>query len=372
MNEFRGLEDAASGLIDPFRVARLKESNNVLTVALPSSNLRRKGEKSPRSTFRRELENFFHSAKTRFDTEDETTSLAATYASLASLRKDHQGPAGTVPVHKCPNPDCGHRDHYVPVDKPYACPVCNEQIFMTDSLRLWEEVDDFKSSIEPSSRFMTYLEHLLPIHYLRFLLLRSPSILARTAFFVDNPLAIFGNAAWLHACIMRFLHQMRQNLASRGDGPPLIIGLQKTGQLVDFGHLIDRTLIPGTCFAVTDAFRQQYIGSAQSKNGFGSESYYGQDFYLKTRSGKLFVISLPYPFVTKRLTGFSFDEEKSRRGNYSDLERACALIEEVETDLWQNALAPIALAHRYTAISLVPSGRILDILGKSLMKPSQS
>src|SRR5262249_41757879 len=39
MNEFRGLTDALSGLIDPFRVAALKENNNVLTIALPSSNL---------------------------------------------------------------------------------------------------------------------------------------------------------------------------------------------------------------------------------------------------------------------------------------------------------------------------------------------
>jgi len=51
------------------------------------------------------------------------------------------------------------------------------------------------------------------------------------------------------------------------------------------------------------------------------------------------------------------------------LARAFSLIEKVETHLWENALAPVALAHRYTAISLVPSGRILDILGKSLVTP---
>jgi len=143
---------------------------------------------------------------------------------------------------------------------------------MTDSLRLWEEVEDFKSSMEPSSRFMTYLEHLLPIHYMRVLLARSPAVLAKTAFFVDNPLAIFGNAAWLHGCIMRFLYQVRDELHSKCINSPLVIGLQKTGQLVDFSRLIDRALTPGTCFAVTDEFRQQYIGTTKSKNGFGSES----------------------------------------------------------------------------------------------------
>src|SRR4051794_28230050 len=32
MNEFRGLTDEPSGLIDPFRVAALKDNNNVLTL----------------------------------------------------------------------------------------------------------------------------------------------------------------------------------------------------------------------------------------------------------------------------------------------------------------------------------------------------
>lgn len=367
MNEFRGLTDEPTGLIDPFRVAALKENNNVLTVALPSSNLRRKGEKSPRSTFRRELEAFFHSSKTRFDAKDSSTSLAATYFALATLRENHGGPPGTVLVHKCANPDCGHAEHYVPVAGELNCPSCGDPIYMTDSLRLWEEVDDYKSSMEASSRFMTYLEHLLPIHYMRFLLTRSSGILGKTAFFVDNPLAVFGNAAWLHACIMKFLHNVRIELSSKEINMPLVIGLQKTGQLVDFGGLICRSLNAGTCFAVTDSFRQNYIGTAKSKNGFGSESYYGQDFYVKTKSGKLFVLSLPYPFEAKVRSGFNFDVEKCLLANYPDITRAFSLIEEVETDLWENALAPVALAHRYTAISLVPSGRILDILGKSLV-----
>ncbi len=365
MSIFRSLVDDKTQLVDPFKVAKLKEQNNALTIVLPSSNLRLKGEKTPRSTFRKQLETFFCSERTRFDVKDETTSLAATYAELATLRKDHSGPAGTVKVHKCPNPDCGAEEHYLNFGKPYLCRACGEPIFITDSLRLWEEVGDLKSSMEASSRLMIYLEHLLPIHYIRFLLKKSPTVLGRIAFFNDNPLAIFGNGAWLHSCIMQFVHSVREILKAKGTQPPLIIGIQKTGQLVDFGKLIGSALESGTCFAVTDEFREKYVGTAKSKNGFGSESYYGQDFYVKTHSGKLFVLCLPYPFPAKVAKGFDF--QKAKRDNYSDLARVCALIEEVETDLWRNALAPIALAHRYTAISLVPSGRILDVLGRSLV-----
>mgnify|MGYP001575138159 CR=1 FL=1 len=367
MSIFRSLLDDNTQLVDPFKVARLKDQNNALTLALPSSNLRMKGEKSSRSTFRRQLETFFLSERTRFDSNDEATSLAATYAELASLRKDHAGPSGTIKVHKCPNPDCGAEEHYLTFGQTYHCPACGDPIYITDSLRIWEEVGDLKSSMEASSRLMTYLEHLLPVHYIRFLLKTSPAVLGKAAFFNDNPLAIFGNGAWLHSCIMQFLHVTREALKQKGISPPLLIGLQKSGQLVDFGRLIESALKPGTSFSITDEFREKYVGTAKSKNGFGSESYYGQDFYVKTHSGKLFVLCLPYPFPFKTLKGFDFDSEKSKIGNYHDFARACALIEEVETDLWKNALAPIALAHRYTAISLVPSGRILDILGKSLV-----
>src|SRR5690606_41479985 len=40
------------------------------------------------------------------------------------------------------------------------------------------------------------------------------------------------------------------------------------------------------------------------------------------------------------------------------------LISHLESDLYENAVVPIALAHRYTAISFQPGGRVLDLLTK--------
>ncbi len=61
---------------------------------------------------------------------------------------------------------------------------------------------------------------------------------------------------------MQFLHGTRETLKTKGIQLPLVIGLQKTGQLVDFGNLIADELTPGTCFAVTDEFREKYAGTA--------------------------------------------------------------------------------------------------------------
>ncbi|MDV2944770.1 hypothetical protein, partial [Acinetobacter baumannii] len=47
------------------------------------------------------------------------------------------------------------------------------------------------------------------------------------------------------------------------------------------------------------------------------------------------------------------------------LGRAMNLISYFELELYENAIIPIALAHRHASISLVPGGRVLDLLSKN-------
>jgi hypothetical protein len=141
------------------------------------------------------------------------------------------------------------------------------------------------------------------------------------------------------------------------------MGLQKGGYVAEYMTMLQKSIPSNRLFSITDEFRYNYLGTEPSENGFGSETYYGHDFVFKTPSGKLFVFALPYPFNSKSVNDFV--SEKAKIEKYSSLERALRLITEVETDLYKNALAPIALAHRYTAISLRPGGRVLDILGRA-------
>ncbi len=48
---------------------------------------------------------------------------------------------------------------------------------------------------------------------------------------------------------------------------------------------------------------------------------------------------------------------------YGDqVQRACDLIRHFEMDLYDNAIVPVALAHRHASISLVPGGQVLNLL----------
>lgn len=368
MREFDGLEDGQTSLIDPFRVAALNRNRDTLTLVLPLSNFRLPDDDSVRKSFRRQLDAFLWSNATRFRPDDPGTSLMGTFIELAQLRADPHAPTGQIKIHKCPTPDCETPDLYLDPEQPsHSCPKCGQPLYLSDCLRLWEAVSDFHPNQEPSSRFMSYVEHLLPVHYLRFLRDTAPAQLSDLAILVDGPLAVFGQAAWLHQCLMKFLFLLREGQRAKGLGFPVVMGLQKTGYVVEYMQLLDRHLPANRLFSITDEFRYTHLGIEKSGNGFGSETYYGQDFAYKTPSGKFFVFSLPYPFVSKRSVS-GFPVAKCDVSRYGELGRAMRLIAQVETDLYRDALVPIALAHRYTAISLRPGGKVLDVMGRTAQR----
>ena len=104
-----------------------------------------------------------------------------------------------------------------------------------------------------------------------------------------------------------------------------------------------------------------------SSTTFGAETYYGQDFFLKTKNAKLFVFNALLPFRDKQ-DKESFKMEKSKIANYRNIGTYAKLIEEFECDLHSASLVPVALAQKYSAISLEPGGKVLDLLAQASFK----
>jgi hypothetical protein len=363
MDEFNALR--VGSFVDPFKVAALRNNSSSLTLAVPSSNIHWNEHKSVRDSFRAKVDQFFYSKATRFKADDPTTSLRTTLFHLAHRRPKEMSTQSPryLKINKCPS--CG----YGPLtleDKPEQqyCEKCKARVYPTDVLRLWEEVMDHQTNLGAITRLMLVIEHILPLHYIRRLANGTLASLSKTAFFVDGPLAIFGVSAWLHASIMRYISEINERLYEKHSSGLLMIGLQKTGQVIDHIKLIDRFIPNSRLFALDDEYRYKYVISSRnpSSNGFGFETYYGQDFVYKTESGRTFVFALPYPFHTKSLNEGSFVKRKTNLKYYKTLHRALALINHFQTDLYENAVVPIALANKYTAISLVPGGSVLDLL----------
>ncbi|RMH43957.1 MAG: DNA double-strand break repair nuclease NurA [Gammaproteobacteria bacterium] len=363
LKEFANLRDGR--FVDPFKVAALQDNNTALTFVLPSANVCLPGHNSVRDSFRAALDEQLLSEKTRFEPGNFHTSLRSTLFHLASRRAGNLGTKNpfTLKLHKCPSCQKGPIELEDKLEQQF-CPHCRQPVYPSDCLRLWEEVHDYQSNGTALSRLMMILEHLLPIHYIRLIHQRALLALKNIAFFVDGPLAVFGNAAWLHRSIMIYLDEVNRKLAKKGSPPILMIGLQKSGQIMDYVRMIDRFLPPDGLFAIDDDYRYKYILASRkpSKNGFGFETYYGQDFIFKTPEGKTFVFGLPYPYKSKEEPGSDFVHEKTEWKRYTNLPVAISLIERLQTELYQDAVIPIALAHRYTSISMKPGGRVLDLL----------
>lgn len=371
LNEYENLRVAGTHLVDPFRVAALEDGNRSTTLALPSSNVTLKGRASVQESFRYTVDSWFADNRTRIEDADETTSLLYTLRALYSLRDDSLSRENIeFNLPKCPTcADEKYRNFPIKSIGESNCPnpECKAPIFPTDCLRLWEEVSEFQSNGTAIGRLMNIVEHLLPVHYIRYLLRHNPEILGSMIFFVDGPLALFGTSAWLHRPIQKFLAHAEATLRQKGLSPPLIVGLQKSGQVVDFAQLMSANIEPSSILSISDDYRFKYILPARTaaKNCFGDETYYGQDFIYKTESGRVFVLGIPYPCSSKRpLTTFA--TLKDNTDSYPQLLRTLATIQTLESDLYNNAVVPIALAHKYTSISLAPGGRILDILSREI------
>lgn len=365
MKQYKELRVEDGRFVDPFKVARLEENNQPITFTLPSSNIRWNKHDSVKNSFRAMVDHSISDQRTRFGTELKY-SLRTTLFHLAALRPEGMGSddPSILKLHKCPVCERGGPIILKDIEGPQYClDVGGCEIFPSDCLRLWEEVSDYQSNMQAISRFMNIVEHMVPIHYIRYLTEHSLKSLSGIAFFVDGPLAVFGTAAWIHRSIMQFLAITNEKLVAAGHEPILVIGLQKTGQVVDHAAMVDRYIPPGRLFAINDDYRYTYIlgGRDPAANGFGDETYYGQDFIYKTETGRTFVFGLPFNAKSKQPKE-DFLENKTKFESHPTLTRALALIKHFESDLYKNALVPVALAHKYTAISLRPGGRVLDLL----------
>lgn len=382
MEEFGALRVDDGRFVDPFRVANLRKNKDSLLFVLPGTNMRWKGFTSVRDSFRAKVDQVLLQKETRFNKEDYRSSLRSTLFRLASMRPDRMGTHSDefIKLHQCPS--CGYKGEdetgleLKDIEDQQFCPDCNREVYPSDALRLWEEVNDYQSNISAMTRFMLAVEHMLPAHYINYLLTANFPLdqLASISFFVDGPLAIFGTCAWLSRPLMKYYHQTNEKLRKEGLPNITILGLQKTGQLADYFSLVSKHIPENTVYPVDDEYRYQYIIASRdpSKVGFGDETYYGQDFLFKTASDRRFVVSIPYPFSGKgqREEG-RFHKLKTEIARYPNLYRTLALIKRFETDLYTNAVIPIALAHRYTAISASPGGKVLDILSRNSFPKKQ-
>lgn len=364
MEKYAVLVDPTNRFIDPFRVAEMHRSASPITFTMPGSNIRYKGINCVKHGFRRAL----------FDQLNiDRGNGGASYVLARTLLELNDG---HITQKLCPTCGADVNAAFDANNLTSTCKACSGEVYLTDWLRLHEGISDFGDNASAMTRMMNAIEHLMLGAFMQQVLEVQPSALANIAFVLDGPLALFGEPAKLSQRMQLLIYRINERLEQLGLDPMLVIGLQKTGGVMDHAMLLERFLPNGAFRIIDDDYRNKFItgGDSPSAN-FGNETYYGQDFLFKTERGRIFNFAVPYPFPDKTAGGGGkgFAKEKVNLQRYGKLlEKACDLIRHFEMDLYDNAIVPVALAHRHASISLIPGGKVLDLLVRSgLTKHSQ-
>jgi hypothetical protein len=326
--------------IDPSDIAKLKEIQRI-PLTLPIRNVNLKTEKSLTDSIRRTIYNFFNQKR---EDDDRLIDTLRWF-----IFQEYKSQRDSWILSSCP--DCSKTN--IPLireqmnkDHTFDCPVCGNNIYLTDVFRLHEAIDDELGAGGIIGYTITSFEQIVMVHVIRLILSIKPQLLNQVLFIKDGPLAFFGQTANMHRPmreLVTFLLE-KHNL--------FLAGLEKSGGFVEHADEISAILKPGTFLILDNDYIYKYIlpGRSDPSNPYGRSTYYSNKLIFKTPSGGMYVVSIP---TTETLT-------HPQNSDFKNLHTILTNIDKLKCDMYDNALLPVALANKLVSLANVPSSRILQ------------
>ena len=351
----------ASLFVDPVALAHAVE-RTMFNAVVPTSNAYVRPAVDIRASIRQAVNDVM--VTRRIDIESASTSSLTFEELLLSIIGGPGRPAASVTLARCPTREdtgCGERDLVVSPGGS-RCPRCDQPVFVSDVLRLGEEVEEHSTNLTVLGRLMSVLEVLTLLGQLETLWRNAANRRAidRFAFIYDGPLAMFGTTAPLKTRIVRYLHEVAREL----DGNlPLIVGIEKTGRFVDHAAAVSHLIDPGHLVVVDQTYLQRILNRSTAQV-WGKDEYWGRKFLYKTADGRLIVLTVP-PFDGSG--PYRGGESAVDLGRYPTLHRTMALLDAIGTTLYKDAVIPIALAHDYVAYPIGVGSDVLVALAQEAL-----
>jgi len=253
-----------------------------------------------------------------------------------------------------------------------ACPCTKKYpVYSTDALRIHERFHDNSTNGEAFGEVMQVWERVLLIHLLRWFERKGLlDQIAKIAFVLDGPLAMFGHPAWLSPIIKAELKRLNKVVRNCGGEDLLIIGIEKSGSFVTHFEEIDRTetgepFFPnGTYALLTDKYIKERVIYSSSDKPYGQDTYFGRKVFYKTKSGARIVGTIPI------LDDSQDNTLKSDIAQFSHFGNVCALLDKLVSSRFPNSVGPIISAHSHAAIPLTLGTKVLEQLARTLVKTS--
>ena len=230
------------------------------------------------------------------------------------------------------------------------CPHCKKTIYLVDTLRLHEAIDDELGAGGILGYLVVTLEQILLVHIIKIILEIKPSLLKDFLFIKDGPLAFFGQTANLHKpmkSLVKFLFSFHELH---------LVGLEKSGAFVEHAMEIQTKLKPGSVLLLSNDYIYKYIipGKADPDQPYGKTTYYGNKIIFKSTNDYVYVATLP-------TTDIIVNPAKK---DFRNLDIICNNLSRLKCDMYDSSLFPIALANKLVSLSNHPSAILLEQFAK--------
>ena len=225
-------------------------------------------------------------------------------------------------------------------------------LYLTDVFRFHEVVDEEVGAGGILGYIQNLFEHFILINTIRGIVKRRKDALSKVLFIKDGPLGFFGQTANLQIP-MRNLVKHLNEIANI-----YLVGAEKSGPFVDHASYISTLLPEGHAFLLSNEYIYKYIkpGQANELSPYGSSSYYSGKIIYKSSSSGMYVLTIPTLDSKSILTPNSSD--------YLGLTVILKYIDILKSDMYDNALLPIALVNKLVSLSDHPSSVILEKFAK--------
>lgn len=335
--------------IEPSEISKLKEIQRYKFI-LPTKNIKTTTDNTLLKSIRSTLHNFFITPQAGGDKFIDSLKwfLFEEYATK---------PTGWL-LAWCPS--CHFRDIELTAakmkqDYSFECPnpTCKENIYLTDTFRLHEIIDDELGASGIIGYLGSVLEQMVLIHLIRIILNTKPALLNEIIFIKDGQLAFYGQTANLHKPMRKLVNYLfdTHNL--------YLVGLEKSGAFVEHADEIADMLEPGTALVLDNKYIYKYItpGNADESSPYGGTTYYGQKLIYKSTDKRVYVITIPTRSVVASPTP----------NDFPNLDVLLSNVKKLKCDMYDSSLIPVSLVNKLVSLANHPSSVILEKFARKNM-----
>ncbi|MEV4323248.1 hypothetical protein AB0J37_13550 [Microbispora rosea] len=372
--DLQHMQSQTGPFVSPSRIAEALEAS-VVSGFLPGSYLEHDHFSDPYEAFRAELYDLFSSTQVQNRTLLEILLEVQRYG----LERDSEAAQrGEILLPKCPNRECTLNDPSAakqsrlraPLKRPGECPSCHKILWATDTFRVFEEFRPDSTNGEALGRIRDIVEHLVLVGVALSFEQLYPRLLSQTAFLYDGDLAVFGNSARIFRGLLGCWQALWRRCHGRGQKPPVVLGIAKSGYPVEHFKGIQRTAlvaerelpVPRQSFMRLDDSYMEEVLRVQSL----TETYYGRKFFYHAADGQLLVITVPPQ------EGLAYTKESrndfDNPSRFPTLRRTLEVLDRMGSRLYDDAVIPVSLAHNWAAYPLANADRVLRVLTEQAIR----